>query len=56
VFEKFDLAKALLGLFERLAGATEILAFAREYLIALLNSYDHVCPRPQKTFPCPQTP
>jgi len=33
VFEEFDFVEALLGLFERLVGATEILALAREYLI-----------------------
>src|SRR5208337_555083 len=41
VLEEFDLAEALLGLFERLVGSTQILALARENLVTTLHLLDH---------------
>jgi len=44
VFEEFDFAEALLGPFERFVWPAEILALARDHLIAPLHFHDHVRP------------
>lgn len=41
-FEELDLAQTFLRLFERFLWSTEILSFARQYLVAILQFLDHV--------------
>ena len=41
MLEEFDLPKTFLRFFERLVWSAEVLALAREYLVAFLNLLDH---------------
>jgi len=53
VFEELDLAQTFLRLFERFIWSAEILSFARQYLVAILQFLDHVGFSPSDVLPLP---